>query len=84
MNAITKPQTHAAAAVTALRQALAASHAPLREAVGAYRTATAALTPDADLLEVLRAAAGIVLAAEAIAAAGKQAEPQRAPRWRRR
>jgi hypothetical protein len=35
----------------------------------AYRTARAALTPDADLLEVLRAAAGIVLAVEAITSA---------------
>jgi hypothetical protein len=71
MNAISKPPSHADAAATALRQALAASHAPLRDAVAAYRTATAALVPDADLL---RAAGNTVLAAEAIAAASKQAE----------
>jgi hypothetical protein len=74
MNAISKPPSHADAAATALRQALAASHAPLRDAVAAYRTATAALVPDADLLDVLRAAGNTVLAAEAIAAASKQAE----------
>jgi hypothetical protein len=39
-----------------------------------YRTATAGLTPDADLLDVLRAAGNIVLAAEAVVAASKQAE----------
>ena len=79
MNAITsipasQPQPHANAAAAALRHAITAAHTPLRDAVQAYRTASAALTPDADLLEVLRAAAGIVLAAEAIVAAGKQVE----------
>jgi hypothetical protein len=74
MNAITKPQTHADAAAATLRQALAASHAPLRDAVATYRTAIAALTPDADLLDALRAAGNIALAAEAIATAGKDAE----------
>jgi hypothetical protein len=42
--------------------------------VSAYRAAHAALTPDADLLEMLRAAGGIVLAAELIVAAGKRLE----------
>jgi hypothetical protein len=74
MNAITKPQSHADTAATALRQALAASHAQLREAVAGYRTAYAGLAPDADLLDTLRAAGAIVLAAEAIAAASKQVE----------
>jgi Siphovirus Gp157 len=74
MNAITRPTTHADAAATALRQALAASHAGLRDAVAAYRTATSGLAPDADLLDVLRAAGNIALAAEAIAAASKEAE----------
>jgi hypothetical protein len=73
MNAITRPQSHADAAATTLRQALAASHGPLRDAVASYRTACAGLGPDADLL-VLRAAGSIVLAAEAIVAASKQAE----------
>jgi hypothetical protein len=74
MNAITKPQSHADAAATALRQALAASHAQLRDAVASYRTACAALAPDTDLLDALPAAGNIVLAAEAITAASKQAE----------
>jgi hypothetical protein len=73
MNAISKPLSHANAAAT-LRQSLSAAHAPLRDAVAAYRTATAGLVPDADLLDVFRAAGNIVLAAEAIAAASKQAE----------
>jgi hypothetical protein len=76
MNVITPVagRTHADAAATALRQALAASHAQLRDAVTTYRTAATALTPDADLLDVFRAAGNIVLAAEAITAASKQAE----------
>ena len=74
MSAIAKPQSHADAAATALRQALAAANAPLREAVTAYRTAWAELTADTDLLDVLRAAGGLVLAAEAIVAASKQLE----------
>ncbi|HEY2619456.1 MAG TPA: siphovirus Gp157 family protein [Acetobacteraceae bacterium] len=80
MDAITSsPQepahgTHSAAAASGLRVALAAAHGPLRAAVETYRAARAALTPEADLLDVLRAAGGIVLAAEAITAAGKQVE----------
>jgi hypothetical protein len=74
MNAIAKPQSHADAAATALRHAIAAAHAPLREAVARYRTAYAGLASDADLLDVLRAAGGLVLAAEAIVAASKQVE----------
>jgi hypothetical protein len=46
----------------------------LREAVAGYRSAWIELTPDADLLDVLRAAGGLVLAAEAIVAASKQVE----------
>ena len=74
MNAITKPQTHADAAATTLRQALAASHAPLRDAVARYRTATAGLAPHADLLDALRAAGNIALASEVAATVGKDAE----------
>ena len=74
MNAISKPQSHADAAATTLRQALAASHAPLRDAVASYRSACAGLAAGADLLDVLRGAGDIVLAAEAITAASKQAE----------
>ena len=76
MNAITPVagRTHADAAATALRQALATSHEPLRSAVNQYRSATAGLAPDADLLDVLRAAGNVVLAAEAIVSASKQAE----------
>ena len=51
MNAIAKPQSHADAAATALRNALAAANAPLREAVTTYRTAWAELTADTDLLD---------------------------------
>jgi hypothetical protein len=69
-----KPQTHAETAATALRQALSAGHAALRDAVTAYRAACAGLSADADLLDTLRAAGSIVVAAEAIAAAGKHAE----------
>jgi hypothetical protein len=61
-------------AAAALRQAIVNATSPLRDAVQAYRTARAALTPDADLPEILRAAGGIVLAAEAIVAASKQVE----------
>jgi Siphovirus Gp157 len=74
MNAISKPQSHADAAATALRNALSDGHAALRDAVTSYRTACASLTPDADLLDVFRAAGNIVLVAEAINAASKQAE----------
>jgi Siphovirus Gp157 len=74
MNVIAKPQSHADAAATTLRRALAASHAPLREAVASYRTAYAGLTAGVDLLDVLRAVGGLVLAAEAIVAASKQVE----------
>lgn len=74
MNAITKLQSHADAAAAMLRQALAASHAPLRDAVASYRAATSDLTTGADLLDVLKGAASIVLAAEAIVSASKQAE----------
>jgi hypothetical protein len=80
MNAITSaPErplhgSYASAAATRLRQAIAAAHGPLRDAVAAYRIAWASLTPDADLLDALRAAGSIVLAAEAIAEASKQLE----------
>jgi hypothetical protein len=74
MNAITKPQPHADAAATALRQALAAANAPLREAVAGYRSAYAALAPDADLLVIMRAVGELALAAADIAAAAKQVE----------
>ncbi|HEY2617708.1 MAG TPA: siphovirus Gp157 family protein [Acetobacteraceae bacterium] len=79
MNAITsvpasQQQSHAGAAAAALRSAIANATPPLRDAVQAYRTARAGLTPDADFLEILRAAGGIVLAAEAIVAAAKQVE----------
>jgi Siphovirus Gp157 len=74
VNVIAKPQSHADTAAAALRQALAAAHAPLREAVASYRTAYAGLAPNADLLDMLRAAGGLVLAAEAIVAASKQVE----------
>jgi hypothetical protein len=74
MNAITKPQPHADAAATALRQAIAASHAQLRDAVASYRTAWSAIAADADLLDTLRAAGELVLAAEAIITASKQVE----------
>ena len=46
MNAITKLPTHADTAATTLRQALAASHAQLRDAVTTYRAAAAASAPD--------------------------------------
>ena len=76
MNAITPVagRTHADAAAAILRQALAASHAPLRDAVASYRSACAGLAAGADLLDVLRGAGDIVLAAEAIVAASRQAE----------
>jgi hypothetical protein len=74
MNAISKPQSHADTAATTLRQALSVGHAALRDAVTTYRAAAAALSPDADLLDVFRATGNIVLAAEAITAASKQAE----------
>lgn len=74
MSAITRPQTHADTAATTLRGALGASHGPLRDAVASYRAACAALTPDADRLDALRAAGNIVLAAEAIVTASKSAE----------
>jgi hypothetical protein len=82
MNAIATGagRSHADIAATTLRQALAASHAQLRDAVTTYRAAAAALTPDADLLDVLRATGGIVLAAAAITAASKQRQPL-ALRW---
>lgn len=66
--------THADAAAFSLRQALSAAHPALRDAVAAYKAASAGLKPDADLLDVLRAAGEVVLAAEAIVAAGKQLE----------
>jgi hypothetical protein len=65
---------HADAAATVLRQALAAANAPLRDGVSAYRAAYADLGASSDLLEVMRAAGNLVLAAESIVAASKQAE----------
>jgi hypothetical protein len=74
MNAITKPQTHSDAAATALRRSLSAAHAQLRQAVTEYRTAATNLTPGTDLLDTFRAVGGLVLAAESITAASRQAE----------
>jgi hypothetical protein len=54
--------------------AITAAHAPLRDAVTAYRAACASLTPEAELLEILRATGSIVLSAEAIVAASKLLE----------
>jgi Siphovirus Gp157 len=74
MNTVTASsigRTHADAAAEALRQAIGTAHAPLRDAVTAYRAGVAGLAPDADLLDMLRAAGEIVLAAEAIVAASK-------------
>jgi hypothetical protein len=65
---------HADAAATVLRQALAAANGPLRDGVSSYRAAYADLSASSDLLEVMRAAGGLVLAAESIVAASKQAE----------
>jgi Siphovirus Gp157 len=80
VNAITSaPQkplhaSHAGAATEALRQAIAAAQRPLRDAVAAYKAAHIQLAADADLLDALRATGELVLAAEAIVAAGKQVE----------
>jgi hypothetical protein len=74
MNAITRPQPHADAAATGLRDALTTSNPQLRDSVTAYRTAWSELTASTDLLDVMRAAGGLVLAAEAITAAAKHAE----------
>jgi hypothetical protein len=74
VNAIAKPQPHADAAGLALRDALATANAPLRDGVSAYRAAYAGLSASTDLLEVMRAAGSLVLAAESIVAASKQAE----------
>ena len=65
---ITKPRTtHADIAADMLRQALTTAHVRLRDAVTTYRSAYAGLSESADLLDVLRAAGGLLLAAEAIA-----------------
>jgi hypothetical protein len=74
MNAITRPQPHAEAAGRALRDTLVAANTPLRDGVTSYRSAWAALTTSTDLLDVLRAAGDIVLAAEAVVAASKHVE----------
>jgi hypothetical protein len=75
MDAITAPpQRFANDAADALRNAIANATPPLRDAVLAYRTARSGMAAEADLLDVLRAAGGIVLAAEAITAAAKQLE----------
>jgi hypothetical protein len=74
MNAITRPQPYADAAANSLRDALAASNSELRDGVAAYRTAWSALTASTDLLDALRAAGSLVLAAEAIVSASKNAE----------
>jgi Siphovirus Gp157 len=78
MNAIAPQRpskaTHAGAATEALRQAIAAAQKPLRDAVAAYKAAHIQLAAEADLLDALRAAGELVLAAEAIVAAGKQVE----------
>jgi hypothetical protein len=65
---------HADATATALRQVLAGANAPLRDGVSAYRAAYAGLSASTDLLEVMRAAGSLVLAAESIVVASKQAE----------
>jgi hypothetical protein len=74
MNAISKPQTHADAAGASLRDAITAANTPLRDGVAAYRAAWSELTTSTNLLDVLRAAGSIVLAAEAIHTAAKAAE----------
>jgi hypothetical protein len=74
VNAIARPQTHADAAAAGLRDALAAANAPLRDGVSAYRAAYAGLSASTDLLEVMRAAGSLVLAAESIVEASKQVE----------
>jgi hypothetical protein len=74
MNAISKPQPHADAAADALRDVLVSAHASLRHGVSEYRSAWSELTASADLLDVLRSAGNIVLAAEAIVAASKHVE----------
>jgi hypothetical protein len=66
--------THADVAVSGLRNALAAANAQFRDGVSAYRAACAGLSASTDLLEVLRAAGSLVLAAESIVAASRQAE----------
>lgn len=73
MNAISKP-TYATAAVTALRESIGATHGAVRDAVSAYRDACRGLAPDADLLDALKAAGELALAAEALTAASKQTE----------
>jgi hypothetical protein len=74
MNAITRPQPHAAAAAAGLRDALTASNAQLRDAVTAYRSAWATLTVSTDLVDAMRAVGELTLAAEAITAAAKHVE----------
>jgi len=79
MNAITsvparQAQPYADAASEALRNAIATATAELRPAILAYRTAHAALTASCDLLDTMRAAGSLVLAAAAIEAAAKHAE----------
>ena len=66
--------THATAAAASLRDAIAAAKAPLRDGINAYRNAHAALIASDDLLDVLRAAGELVLAAESIVAASKHVE----------
>jgi hypothetical protein len=74
MNAITKPQPHADAASGALREALAAANAPLRQAVQCYRSAAAELAASADLVDTMRAVGELVIASEAIVSASKHVE----------
>jgi hypothetical protein len=74
MNAISKPQPHADAATTALRDAIAAASPALRDGILAYRSATHAMGASSDLLDALRAAGSLVLAAEAISASARHAE----------
>jgi hypothetical protein len=74
VNSITRLHPHADAAANALRDALAAATPALRDGINAYRSARTTLNAGTDLVDVLRAAGNIVLAAEAIAHAAKNAE----------
>lgn len=63
--------THAAAATGALREAVMPSLAPVSAAVGQAREAQAAFRAADDLVDVMEAAAGLILALEAMEHAAK-------------
>jgi hypothetical protein len=72
LDAISKPQPHADAAATTLRQALAAPHAQLRDAIAATASAVTKLRAQPDIVLLMSAVDSLSLCAKALAKAAAE------------